>query len=290
MRSEDTDESERTSVHPHHDALVDELRRWFTSSAPEINYVVTEQWYGYLSNPDGPTGTRLILTLDDPTLVAPALRDARNAHPDQEITIWVDDRRRFHTLDSVLRRAGCRTVKATTHLALVGPMRAVRGPVGLQFDDVAHTNLHEWAETKIRCFENSDVAPDAQRLAREISVRDSELALATLKLVRLDGEPVGVLGYYAGFDQLLFNVGTRVGFRHRGIAQSMLAYWVDEGTANSSRSLMINADDPGQPAALYRHLGFRDEIYWYQSYQLAANTATPAISMKIGVGKPMTFS
>ena len=222
--------------------------------------------------------------------MAPALRDARNAHPDQEITIWVDDRRRFHTLDSVLRRAGCRTVKATTHLALVGPMRAVRGPVGLQFDDVAHTNLHEWAETKIRCFENSDVAPDAQRLAREISVRDSELALATLKLVRLDGEPVGVLGYYAGFDQLLFNVGTRVGFRHRGIAQSMLAYWVDEGTANSSRSLMINADDPGQPAALYRHLGFRDEIYWYQSYQLAANTATPAISMKIGVGKPMTFS
>lgn len=272
MSSEDSNESERTSIHPYHNALVDELRRWFTSSAPEINYVVTEQWYGYLSNPDGPTGTRVILTLDDPNLVAPALRDARDACPDQEITICVDDRRRFHTLNHALRRAGCRATKATTHLALVGPMRAVRGPVGLQFDDVDHVNLHEWAETKIQCFENSDADPDSKRLAREISVRDSELTLATLKLVRLDGEPVGVLGYYAGFDQLLFNVGTRVAFRHRGIAQSMLAHWVDEGRATASRSLMINADDPGQPAALYRHLGFRDEIYWYQSYQLTANS------------------
>ena len=160
MSSEDTDESERTSAHPHHDALVDELRRWFTSSAPEINYVVTEQWYGYLSNPDGPTGTRLILTLDDPTLVAPALRDARDVCLEQEITIWVDDRRRFRTLDGALRRAGCQAVKATTHLALVGPIRVVRAPADLQFDDVDHVNLHEWAETKIRCFENSDAAPD----------------------------------------------------------------------------------------------------------------------------------
>lgn len=32
---------------------------------------------------------------------------------------------------------------------------------------------------------------------------------------------------------------------------------------------MINATDGGRPAELYRRMGFVDEVYWYQAYELA---------------------
>ena len=67
----------------------------------------------------------------------------------------------------------------------------------------------------------------------------------------------------------MFNLGTRVPYRHQGIAQAMLARWVDAGTASGCRSLMINATEGGRPAELYRTMGFVDEIYWYQRYELA---------------------
>jgi hypothetical protein len=38
--------------------------------------------------------------------------------------------------------------------------------------------------------------------------------------------------------------------------------------ASGCRSLIINAEDGGRPAELYRRLGFVDEIYWYQKYDL----------------------
>jgi hypothetical protein len=103
----------------------------------------------------------------------------------------------------------------------------------------------------------------------ELAVRSPELALASLALARLDGEPIGVTAFYRRSDQLLFNVGTRVPFRQRGVAQAMLGHWVRQGLAANCRSLIVNADDPGKPQLLYRHMGFVDEVYWYQSYSLA---------------------
>ena len=77
-----------------------------------------------------------------------------------------------------------------------------------------------------------------------------------------------MLAYYRGPDQLVFNLGTRVPYRHQGIAQAMLTRWADAGTASGCRSLMINATEGGRPAELYRKMGFVDEIYWYQRYEL----------------------
>jgi ribosomal protein S18 acetylase RimI-like enzyme len=93
--------------------------------------------------------------------------------------------------------------------------------------------------------------------------------LAECQLGLLGGERVAVLAYFRGRDQLVFNLGTRVPFRHRGIAQAMLARWVDAGMADGCRSLIINATDGGAAAALYRRIGFTDEIHWYQKYELA---------------------
>ena len=68
----------------------------------------------------------------------------------------------------------------------------------------------------------------------------------------------------------MFILGTRTPYRHRGIAQALLARWAAAATtAAATRSLLINASDGGAPAALYRRLGFTDEVYWYSRYQLS---------------------
>jgi hypothetical protein len=120
---------------------------------------------------------------------------------------------------------------------------------------------------KVRSFDDSEDVPAVGAVSAEIANREAELPLAECQFGLLDGEPVAVLAHYPGPDDLVFILGTRVPFRHRGIAQAMLARWV--ASSPGARSLMINATDGGAPAALYRRLGFTDEVYWYSKYELA---------------------
>jgi GNAT superfamily N-acetyltransferase len=267
MSDEATSAGKSTRWHQDHDALAHELRSWFTNSSPEIAYEVTQHWYGFLSNPEGPIGPRLTLNIDDPSRVAAALLEAGSSCGGQVLTVWVDDRERWAQLDGTLQVAGCRPVKATTHLALVGSLKLQPGPLNLHIEDVDDEHLEEWAITKIKCFDDREEQPSRERITAEMSTRRAEMALAKLQLARLDAQPVGVVAFFAGSDQLVFNLGTRVPFRHRGIAQQMLARWVEEGVKRNCRSLIINADDPGKPQELYRKMGFVDEIYWYQRYE-----------------------
>ena len=181
----------------------------------------------------------------------------------------MDDRERAARLDAALRRSGGRPGEATLHLALVGTVAAQAGPANLVVESVGETGLQEWARVKLQSFGDTESAPAAGRLASEVALRRSELALVDQQLGRLDGEPVAVLAYYRGPDQLVFNLGTRVPYRHRGIGQAMLARWADVGVASGCRSMIINAHEGGRPAALYRRLGFTDEVYWYRQYELA---------------------
>jgi GNAT superfamily N-acetyltransferase len=258
----------RLPAHPEHGAVASEVGGWFTTSAPEIDYQVSEHWYGFQSQLS-PTETRLILRVDDPEDVAPALAAATTASETRTLTIWVDDRARAARLDAALRNCGSQPGDATTHLALVGPMTARAGPEHLTIESVGGARLEEWAAVKLQSFADTEAAQAPDRLAQEVAIRRSELALAECQIGLLDGEPVAVIAYYRGPDQLVFNLGTRVPFRHQGIAQAMLAHWVAAGTAEGCRSLIINATDGGRPADLYRRLGFVDEIYWYQKYELA---------------------
>ncbi len=244
-----------------------EVAGWFTASAPEIGYEASKLWYGYQSDL-GPGGMRVILRVGEPGQVPAALADAA-ASGAGTLTIWVDDRERAALLDGALRSAGCRPGDATTHLALVGPMTGRSEPGRLVVRSVDETGLPEWATVKLQSFGDTESAPAPGRLAEEVAVRRSEAALAECQLGLLGDERVAVLAYYHGPDQLVFNLGTRVPFRHRGIAQAMLAHWVDAGMAGGCRSLIINATDGGAPAALYRRIGFTDEIYWYRKYELS---------------------
>ena len=257
----------RPAAHPEHDAVAREVSGWFTASAPEIGYEVSERWYGYQSDL-GPGQARVILRVGEPGQVPAALADAA-AGGAGTLTIWVDDRERAARLDGALRSAGCRAGDATTHLALVGPMTGRADPGRLVVQSVDEAGLAEWATVKLQSFGDTESAPSPERLAEEVTLRRDELELAECQLGLLGGERVAVLAYYRGHDQLVFNLGTRVPFRHRGIAQAMLAHWVDAGMADGCRSLIINATDGEAPAALYRRIGFTDEVYWYRKYELS---------------------
>jgi GNAT superfamily N-acetyltransferase len=245
-----------------------EVRGWFRNSAPEIGYEVSAHWFGYHSDL-GPAQARVILGVAEPGQVPAALADACAAAGDRGLTIWVDDRRRAGLLDAALRACGCHPDDATTHLALVGPMSGRAEPDELVVEGVDASGLEEWARVKVQCFDDTEAPPAPGRVAQEVANRRDEMDLAECQLGRLGGEPVAVMAYYRGRDQLVFNLGTRVPYRHRGIAQAMLGRWVDAGTASGCRSLIINATDGGRPAALYRRLGFTDEVYWYRKYELA---------------------
>ncbi len=254
--------------HPAHEDIAATLRSWHTTSVPEAGIRVTETWYGYLSNADGDESPRVLLTIDRPDDVPAALASARSSWDAPEYFVWVTDRARRSRLDQALRGAGCEPVKATTHLTLVGELHARPGPDALVMDDAGMLRLREWADVKIKSFEDTEANPTPTQLERELTFRTRGTALETLRLVRLGKEAVGVLGYYAGADQLVFNLGTRVPYRRQGIAQAVLARWAAEGRVEGCRSLTINADDPGRPAELYRRLGFTDEVYWHARYRL----------------------
>jgi hypothetical protein len=253
---------------PEHDAVSREVRRWYTSAIPEIGLDGTEHWFGFVVE-TGLYQARAVLSIGDPAQVPAALKDLRAACQADGFRIMVDDRERSSRLDAALRENGCQYVESTTYLALVGPLVSpAPGPAGLVVTIAGADELAAWADAKLRSFADSEEPPAADAVSAEIEFRQAELPLAECQFGLLEGEPVAVLAHYLGPDDLVFNLGTRVPFRHRGIAQAMLTRWV-AGAAPGTRSLMINATDGGAPAALYRRLGFNDEVYWYSKYDLA---------------------
>jgi GNAT superfamily N-acetyltransferase len=267
-----------TALHPEHDAVASEVRGWFTSSAPEIGYQVSRHWYGHLA-PLGDGQVRLILDVGEPGQVPDALAaaaaDAGAGAAVAQLDIWVTDRARAVRLGPALRDGGCEPGDATTHLALVGPVPVSTGTTlaNLEVRGVGPDGLADWARVKLQSFGDTESPPAPDQLAAEVAARQGELALTGILGGWLDRELVAVLAYYTGRDQLVFNLGTRLPYRHRGIGQALLAGWAAAGEADGCRSLIINATDGGRAAALYRRLGFTDEVFWYQKYQLKVPAA-----------------
>jgi len=254
--------------HPCHDAVSATVRGWYTSPAPEIGLEGTTHWFGFACML-GADLTRVVLSISDPADVPAALAGARDACAASNFTIMVDDRARSARLDAALREHGCSYHESTTYLALIGPMVSpAPGPDGLEVTAVGTADLETWARVKLQSFADSEEDPAPDAIAADAGRRRAELPLSEYQLGVLDGEPVAVLAHYLGVDDLVFILGTRVPYRHRGIAQSILARWATAATAaTGNRSLMINATDGSAPAALYRRLGFTDEVYWYSKYE-----------------------
>lgn len=256
-----------STVHPEHDAVSREVRSWYNAPVPEIGLNGATHWFGFACM-IGADRARVVLSIADPAEVPAALAAARAACAAGTLTIMVDDRDRAARLDAALREHGYSYDESTTFLALTGPMVSpAPGPNRLEVASIGNAELETWARVKLQSFADSEDAPAADAVTAEVAMRRAEQLLAEYQLGLLDGEPVAVLAHYPGIDDLVYILGTRTRYRHLGIAQAMLARWA--GAAAGGRSLIINASDGGAPAALYRRLGFTDEVYWYSRYELS---------------------
>ncbi len=241
------------------------MASWFTTSAPAAGYEVSRHWFGHIGRFAGPSPVRLIPRLE-PAQLAAALREA-SFLAGGPLSVWVDDRQRAARLESGLIELGYLPQPATTHLALVGEVRSEPGPAGLRIEAVSKGGLARWANVKLKAFGDTEREPSRAELEREVALRSSEAEATRWWIAHLGGEAVAVLAHYSGRDQLVFNLGTRVPFRRRHIARALLSFFAEEGRRHGCRSLMINAEEGGRPEALYRRLGFTDEIYWCRRYE-----------------------
>lgn len=274
-----------TEAHPDHEAVAAEVRSWYTDwpgrgpgpagSVPDIGIVSHHRSFGHLRDGPGRWDRRVVLTLDDPGGLGDALRSAEQHYGTAAFDVWVDDRARAAVLEPGLVAAGFRPPEDNTVvLALVGPLRSERDAPDHSLEVVNdETGLRNWSRVKLMAFANSEDEPSEVQLQGELNARRAEQPIARCELAFLDGQPAGILAHYtASSDQMVFLLGTRVPFRGRGLAQSLLSRWAQRASGEGARSLLINCDEYGTPGTLYRRMGFADEIYWHRRYRRATQT------------------
>lgn len=268
-----------STSHPDHDVVAAEVRSWYTDwrgrapgpagSDPAMNIRVERAWYGYLRATDAVAGGRLLLTVDDPDEAKDAIQSAASFFGSDRFDIWIDDRTRAAALEPVLVAHGRHAEDNNVVLALTGLLRSVDGPTDLVVEEVVDDGgLTDWARVKLLGFADAENEPTPAALDNELAARRAESPIARYDLALLDDKPIAALAHYtASQDQMVFNLATRVPFRNRGVAQAMLQLWTERALAEGARSLLINCDEHGRPAGLYRRMGFTDEVYWHRRYQ-----------------------
>ncbi len=210
------------------------------------------------------------ITLESEVSDADALlKSVRSDFADWEtLRLVVDDAGQRARLDSGLRRLGYETTSVQVLLAHVGDPRERLPVAEASVEEVEADRLHEWAGAKLRGFGNSDVEPDKEALAFEVALHGAELrGELRLRLARVAGEPVSIIGWYDGDDLDVFNLATRPAFRERGIARLLLTQVLREAEAEGRRSVVIGTDPRDTPIRWYRRLGFTDELLTAWTYQ-----------------------
>ena len=144
----------------------------------------------------------------------------------EECAGWAQPRVRVDdsALDALLRPRFVErgwTVGGNVMLAWVGDTPQVEAVRDVDVD--IEPDLEEWSVAKLRGFSEDDDKPSAQRVQRERSLREAEDSadMARLRLARVEGEPVAVIGWYDdGGDIDIFNLATRLAWRRRGVART----------------------------------------------------------------------
>ena len=254
--------------HPAHAAVRETVRSWYVGATPEVGITAVEAELAFLVCSDRVPLRRAVLTADEAASVPQALAEAAAVLGTTSFEVWIDDRGRAEQLDDALGDAGFRRVVDTVVLALVGPVRARPGPQSLRVEDVVDDEgLRTWVTVKLRGFADSEDPPSPEQIESELSARRAEWPVSRYELAHLGAEPVAALGHHTGRDQMVFLLATRTPFRRLGVAQNLLAHWSHEAAVRAPRSLLINCDESSAPAALYRRIGFTDEVYWHRRYQ-----------------------
>jgi GNAT superfamily N-acetyltransferase len=196
--------------------------------------------------------------------------EAEDALAVDSLELACDDRATAAALGPALEERGLEPGATTVFLAYTGlPAQRAGGPDGLAIGEVSRDGeeLTAWVTAKIQAFADSDEPPAPEALAGDVALRRAEMAgQARALAARLDGELAAICGFYEGSDRFVFLLGTRTRFRHRGIGRALLGHVLDGAAARGCRSVVINGDEGGRPAALYQRLGFTDEVHWRRSW------------------------
>ena len=183
------------------------------------------------------------------------------------LSLELDDRTTAAAIGPALEAIGFQPGTAAVHLAYLGGLEHTgHDPAGVRIEDVPPDEpaLQEWATVKLQAFANSEAPPANDSAGRRAGfvIQTAMAGQGRALAARIEGESVAVAAFYEGDDRFVFVLGTRVPFRHLRIGRALLAHVVHDPGAPSCRSVVINADEGGRPEALYRRLGFTDEVHW----------------------------
>jgi hypothetical protein len=186
------------------------------------------------------------------------LRDIREFFGDAAVSIDVEDDAYSGEIGAAFVDAGWTDRHATVFLAHMGEKYDAAPRIDVERVDDA--TIDDFSRAKLMGFADSEDEPEVEQIRQESAVRLAEMGgPGHCLLTRVDGEPASICAYYDGDDWLVFLLATRVPFRHRRLARSLLHHVLHEG--RDARSVMINAQEGGRPEALYRSLGFTDVVH-----------------------------
>jgi GNAT superfamily N-acetyltransferase len=260
--------------HAEHDRVAEEVRSWYRTSFPEMDYHVERRRFGFYGRNDSSPGSgRIVVEALSPRDVPELLKDARqyfDAHQQPPaIDIWLDDQGADRTLGPDLVAAGCSRRGATIYLAHVGSRPTVPDRPDVTIEQVSAATLKDFATVRLKGFANSENEPSDEQIAREVAIRRAELnGSGRCLIARLGGEPAAILAHYVGNDRLIFLLATRVPMRKRGVARQLLLRAIADAYDSGCRSVIINTNPEDTPIQWYRREGFTDPVYWHRSYVL----------------------
>ena len=245
------------TVHPQHDAVAATVASWYQTAHADQGYEVEDRRFGvYRTNRNAPTWGAVTASLFEPNDVPAFVDDVDGYFGDRDVTIEFTHE---PPAKQALIASGWSDFDETVYLAHVGEFPPTPDAV---MESVDSSTLEAFARVKLQSFADSDDEPEPSTLTTEVSMRSAELrGDGRGLLATVDGEPASMSAYYSGGDYFVFLLGTRLPFRGRGIASAILRRIVDEARASAARSVVINARAGGRPEALYRGLGFSDEVY-----------------------------
>ncbi len=232
-----------------------------------MGFEVEERRFGFYQRQKDTGRTRATVRRLTAEEVPDFIQDLRRYSGEDEVRFYVDDRELDGRVGPALAARGCVPEMAETFLAHTGgtPPRA-SGDVGVEVVDA--DTIEEATRTAMKGFADSEAEPDGGELRRRLALRRAEMGgEGRFLLARVSGEPVSALGFYEGEDRFVFNLATRLPFRGRGIASRLLSEVLVGAGERGCRSTIINADEAGRPAELYRASGFTDEVYWRRKYR-----------------------
>jgi GNAT superfamily N-acetyltransferase len=233
---------------------------WYQAAHADQGYEVERRRFGwYRTNRYAPAwGAVTAIDVDE---VSEFLRDVDAFFGERSVSIHFD---RKPAAGKELVARGWSEEQETVYLAHVGDFpRAADVPI----EAVEPSTIEAFARVKLQSFDGSEDEPDPSALDLEIASRRADLrGNGRGLLARVDAQPAAMCAYYSGVDSFVFQLGTRVPFRGRGIASALLARVVEGAHAAGARSVVINARAGGKPEALYRRLGFSDEVYRQWSF------------------------